>query len=67
MIEQTSKLIPALSLVLVAFLALFNVGYFWRFGVHFLGLIRFGPKADSCGAQIERPPRGGLSSFAQVV
>jgi len=25
--------------------------------------VRFGPIADSCGAQTERPPRGGLSKF----
>jgi uncharacterized YccA/Bax inhibitor family protein len=39
MLKKISKLIPAISLLVVAILSLFNVGYFWRFGVHYLGVV----------------------------
>jgi hypothetical protein len=39
MLENITRLFPAISLVLVATLSIFNIGYLWRFGIHYLGII----------------------------
>lgn len=38
MLDNIGKSIPAISLAAVAVLSVFNVGYFWNIGLHFLGL-----------------------------
>ncbi len=39
MLDKFNKYIPAISLLAIAALSVFNVGYFWRIGVHYLGIV----------------------------
>src|SRR4051794_16354740 len=38
MLEKIGKYLPAISLLALASLSFFNIGYFWRIGLHFLGV-----------------------------
>lgn len=39
MSDNVNKYVSTLSLAIVSTLAVFNIGYFWKIGIHFLGLI----------------------------
>jgi len=39
MLERFNVLLPTISIAALAALSIFNVGYFWRIGLHFLGVI----------------------------
>lgn len=38
-IDSLSRYVSTISLALVSTVAVFNIGYFWKIGIHFLGLI----------------------------
>jgi hypothetical protein len=38
MLDQFTRFVPAISLLAAAALSVFNVGYFWRIGLHYIGL-----------------------------
>jgi hypothetical protein len=38
-IDNLSRYVSTISLAIVSTLAIFNIGYFWKIGIHFLGLI----------------------------
>ncbi len=39
MLERFNTLLPTISIAALAALSIFNVGYFWRIGLHYLGVI----------------------------
>jgi hypothetical protein len=41
MLDVVARILPAASAIAIAALTIFNVGYFWRIGIHFLGVIDF--------------------------
>jgi len=41
MLDVVARILPAASTIAIAALTIFNVGYFWRIGIHFLGVIDF--------------------------
>jgi uncharacterized membrane protein YiaA len=49
MLASITRKIPAISVIAVAAISLFNVGYFWHIGLQFLGIIDFGNLVYSFG------------------
>src|SRR5262249_16306285 len=49
MLDVVARILPAASAIAVAALTIFNVGYFWRIGIHFLGIIDFNNLVYSFG------------------
>jgi hypothetical protein len=41
MLDNISKATPAITLIAVAAFSIFNIGYFWKVGIHFLGVLDF--------------------------
>jgi len=41
MLESLSKALQPISLLAIVTLSIFNLGYFWKIGLHFLGLMDF--------------------------
>ena len=39
MLDVVAKMLPAAATIAVASLSMFNVGYFWNIGLHFLGIV----------------------------
>jgi len=39
MLDVVGKMLPAAATIAVASLSMFNVGYFWNIGLHFLGIV----------------------------
>src|SRR6476620_11829429 len=39
MLDVVAKMLPAAATIAVASLSMFNVGYFWKIGLHFLGIV----------------------------
>jgi hypothetical protein len=39
MLENYSKYVPLLTLITLAIISAFNIGYFWKVGVHFIGVM----------------------------
>jgi hypothetical protein len=52
MIDFLTRYISTISLTIGATLSLFNIGYFWKIGLHFLGLIDFSNLVYSFGASL---------------
>jgi hypothetical protein len=41
MLDIVARIWPAAATIVVASLSMFNVGYFWKIGLHFLGIVDF--------------------------
>jgi len=41
MLDIVARILPVAATIAVASLAAFNVGYFWKMGLHFLGTVDF--------------------------
>ena len=52
MIDNLSRYVSTISLAIVSTLAVFNIGYFWKIGVHFLGLIDISNLVYSLGISL---------------
>jgi hypothetical protein len=39
MLDKLTRYLPGLSLLTVMGVAIFNIGYFWKIGLHFLGIV----------------------------
>ncbi|MCD0415970.1 hypothetical protein LOC51_01980 [Rubrivivax sp. JA1024] len=52
MIDLLTRYISSISLAIVATLSLFNIGYFWKIGIHFLGLIDLSNLVYSLGVSM---------------
>jgi hypothetical protein len=64
-IDFISRYISAISLAVVAILSLFNIGYFWKIGLQFLGLLDLSNLVYSFGLSLTALCIGGfITSFA---
>jgi hypothetical protein len=52
MLDIVARILPVAATVAVASLAVFNVGYFWKIGLHFLGTVDFNNIVYSFGLTI---------------
>lgn len=49
MLDLISRYVSVISLVVVTALSIFNIGYYWKIGLHFLGLADFSNLVYSAG------------------
>ncbi|MGJ4995711.1 hypothetical protein ACQR0Z_14895 [Bradyrhizobium sp. HKCCYLS3077] len=59
MFDYLNKHASAISLATISTLAIFNVGYFWKIGIHFLGLIDISNLVYSLGVSLTAISIGG--------
>jgi hypothetical protein len=52
MLDIVARILPVAATIAVASLAVFNVGYFWKIGLHFLGTVDFNNIVYSFGLTI---------------
>ena len=52
MLDIVARILPVAATIAVASLAAFNVGYFWKMGLHFLGTVDFNNIVYSFGLTI---------------
>jgi hypothetical protein len=52
MIDFLTRYVSAISLAIATTLSLFNIGYFWKIGLHFLGLIDLSNLVYSLGVSL---------------
>ena len=63
MIDFLTRYISTISLAIATTLSLFNIGYFWKIGLHFLGLIDLSNLVYSLGVSLSVFGVGALVTF----